>query len=428
MATAITMPRLGLSMVEGTVIEWHARPGEPVTRGTIILTVESEKAQVEVEAFASGVVAAIYVEVGATVPVGTLLGAIAARDEAFDPAAFAAGFVPAESAPARRAQGRSPAPRPGAPSVEGGEVRAAPAARALARRVGVDLATVTGTGPGGRITVDDVERTATPVAQVNGTGLSFSTAGAGPPLLLIAGYGVDASGWRRQVEGLAATHTVVTYDHRGVGCSWPIADAVLTIAQLAADARALLAHLGLVPAMAVGASMGAAVALEMALEHGDAVRGLVLVAPLLDRDARFEAVLHGWREQETPQAEGRIRAMLPWLLGRDFLAHPGRREAAAAALRTMAARTPPDALRQHADALLAWLGTRGADLGRIAAPALVVVGGDDVLTPPAQAEALAHRLPRARFEVIEGAGHAVMIERAKALNALIRDFAREAGG
>ncbi|HJQ83955.1 MAG TPA: biotin/lipoyl-containing protein, partial [Candidatus Binatia bacterium] len=69
MATAVTMPRLGLTMTEGTVVEWHVGPGERVARGAVLLTVESEKAQVEVEAVADGVLAAVYEPPGGIVPV-----------------------------------------------------------------------------------------------------------------------------------------------------------------------------------------------------------------------------------------------------------------------------------------------------------------------------------------------------------------------
>jgi pimeloyl-ACP methyl ester carboxylesterase len=409
--TAVTMPRLGLSMTEGTVVEWHARCGDPVASGAVLLTVESEKAQVEIEAFAAGVLAAVYVEPGATVPVGALLGAIAAPDEAFDPRAFAAAFVP--DVPAGPASGPTAAPHERAPvTARRGEPTAAPAARALAKRLGVDLAAVTGTGPGGRITVEDVERMSRP----------YAVEGSGPPLLLVAGFAVDASGWRPQVEGLRGHHTVVTYDHRGIGGARPAAPG-LRIADLADDARTLLADLGATPAVVVGASMGAAVALELALTHPHAVRGLVLLTPAVERDARLEAVLRSWCVDDAPTADSRIRAMLPWLLGREHLAHAGRREAAAAALRVMAARTPAAALRAHADALVAWLGTRTDDLARIVAPALVVAGEDDVLTPRAHAEALARRLPGARLEVLAGAGHALGIERTEAVNALVRDLA-----
>ena len=419
MAVAVTMPRLGLSMAEGTVSEWHVRPGGTVERGALLLTVESEKAEVEVEAFASGVLAAVYVEPGTTVPVGTLLGAIAGVGEAFDAAAFAGSFVPPpeDSAPAGE-QAAPAAPRPA-----GGEPKAAPAARALARRLGIDLATVRGTGPGGRITVEDVEREAGGATLDAASGLAFVRAGSGPAILFLPGYGTDTSMWRRQLDGLASGFTVVACDHRGIGGSRPLPAGGTGLADLAADAGTLLASLALRPAVVVGASMGAAVALELALADPGAVSRLVLVAPLLEPDPRFAAVLHAWTAHETPTSEARIRAMLPWLFGRNLLAHAGRREAAVAALRAMAARTPADTLARHADAILAWLGTRAPDLTRLTLPVLVVGGSDDVLTPPAQADAVAAALPTARLEVLAGAGHSLPIERAGELNEAIRKFA-----
>jgi len=419
MAVAVTMPRLGLSMAEGTVVEWHVRPGGAVERGALLLTVESEKAEVEVEAFASGVLAAVYVEPGTTVPVGALLGAIAGAGEAFDAAAFAGSFVPPPEDSAPAAERAAPV----APRAAGGEPKAAPAARALARRLGVDLASATGTGPGGRITVEDVERAAGGAAQDAASGLAFVRAGSGPPVLFLPGYGTDTTMWRRQLDGLASGFTVVACDHRGIGGSRPLPAGNVALADLAGDAGTLLASLGHRPATLVGASMGAAVALELALADPGAVSRLVLVAPLLEPDARFAAVLRAWTAHETPTSEARIRAMLPWLFGRDLLAHAGRREAAVAALRTMAARTPADTLARHAEALVAWLGTRAPDLARVTLPALVVSGSDDVLTPPAQAEAVAAALTDARLEVLPAAGHSLPIERAAELNEIIREFA-----
>jgi pimeloyl-ACP methyl ester carboxylesterase len=462
MATAITMPRLGLSMVEGTVVEWRIGPGGAVAKGQVILVVSSEKAEVEVEAFAAGVLAAIYEEVGATVPVGALLGAVAEPGEAFDAAAFRAAFVPdVPGAPAPRpgragvgpGGGAPPGVRetpargaplgpgthempaggaPGASPEPGPHVKAAPAARALARRLGVDLGAVAGTGPGGRVAVEDVERAATamraPAAapagvgtpSATGAGLAYTATGAGTPLLLIAGWGADASGWRPQVDDLARAATVVAYDHRGIGGSHPLGEEPLTIARLAEDAHALLAHVGGEPAVAVGASLGAAVAIELALAHPGRLRALALIAPVVEPDARFAAVLRGLAAHDDPRAEARIRSMLPWLLGRATLADAGRREAFAAALRAMAARTPAATLRRQAEALLAWLGTRTADLGRLELPALVVAGDDDALTPPPWAERVSRSLARARLEIVPGAGHAVAAERAERVNPLVR--------
>src|SRR5262245_52632261 len=141
MAVPVTMPKLGLSMTEGTVVEWRAGPGDAVAKGELLLVVESEKAQVEIEAFASGTLAAVYVGPGKRVPVGTRLGALAEPGEAFERDAFAAGFVPeAGAAPAAAA---AATPRTLArPGPEPAGLKVAPAARALARRLGIDLATV----------------------------------------------------------------------------------------------------------------------------------------------------------------------------------------------------------------------------------------------------------------------------------------------
>jgi pyruvate dehydrogenase E2 component (dihydrolipoamide acetyltransferase) len=407
------MPRLGLAMAEGTVVEWHARPGETVVRGRVLLTVQSEKAQVEVEAPASGVLAAVYVEAGGTVPVGALLGAITAPGEPFDAAAFANAFAP-PPAPPHAASVPEP---PRSPAVAAGQARpVAPAARALARRLGVDLGRVVGTGPGGRVTVEDVER----AAHDTGPGLAFAATGTGPAVLLVNGWGVDASAWQPQVDALCEAFTVVTYEHRGIGGSRPLGDGRLTIADLADDAHALLAHLGHVPATVVGASLGAAVALELALRHPGAVRALGLLSPPFLADARLRTVLRSWPQDP----EARVRALLPWLLGRAFLAHDGRREAAARAWRTMAARTPVETLRAHADALGTWLQRRAGAVLPIEVPTTIAVGDDDVLTPPDHARALAAALARARLEILPGAGHALALERPAAVAALVRELAR----
>src|SRR5262245_53333437 len=193
MATAVTMPRLGLTMVEGTVVEWKARLGESVEKGQIILVIESEKVEVEVESFGGGTLAAIYVEPGTTVPIGSLLGAVTDPGESFDREAFERSFVPElEGAPAGAGgtadSGSAAAPVPAREPQSG--VKAAPAARALAKKLGVDLESVPGSGPGGRITVEDVER-----AGSSEPALSIDIEGNGPPLLLVSGFGVDKTSW-----------------------------------------------------------------------------------------------------------------------------------------------------------------------------------------------------------------------------------------
>jgi pimeloyl-ACP methyl ester carboxylesterase len=417
MATAVTMPRLGLTMVEGTVVDWRARPGDVVEKGQTIVVIESEKVEIELEAFASGKLAAVYVEPGETVPIGALLGAIVEPNAPFDREAFAKAFVPeTEGAPAGAtgtpSGAREPIPTSRAPA---SGVKAAPAARAAAKKLGVELDSITGTGPGGRITVEDVERSAS-----SGPGLSVAVEGAGPPLLLIPGFGVDKTSWRPQTQALKAAFTVITFDHRGIGASRPMPDESLTIATMAEDALSALGDRP--PAIVGGASMGAAIAIELALARPKQIAGLVLITPVVEKDARLEAVLRSWTEFEAPQAEARIRSMLTWFLSRGSLAAVPKREAAAQALRSMAARTPIATLRHQARALGAWLGTRIEALGDLHVATLVIAGSEDLLSPRERAETVARAIPGARLEVLEAAAHAVTIEMPERVNRLIADL------
>jgi pimeloyl-ACP methyl ester carboxylesterase len=416
------MPRLGLTMVEGTVVEWRAKPGDDLQKGQIVLVIESEKVEVEVEAFVAGKLAAIYVDSGTTVPIGSLLGAIADPAETFDREAFEKTFVPElEGAPAGAAPATAELRAPRVPSREpAAGVKAAPAARALAKKLGVELESVSGTGPGGRISVEDVERAAS-----SGPGLAIDVEGSGPVLLLISGFGVDKTSWRRQIDGLRSSFAIVGFDHRGIGASRPTPDDSLTVALMAEDAATALSDKK--PATVVGASMGAAIAIELAIAHPDVVKALVLITPAVEKDARLEAVLRSWIEFELPQSEARIRSMLPWFLSRNFLGEAPKREAAAQALRAMAGRTPLPVLRHHARAFGAWLGTRVGELGRISVPTLVIAGAEDLLIPLPQAEHVAGSIPGARLEVLDGAGHAVAIEGAERVNELIAGFARHVG-
>ncbi|MBI3031505.1 MAG: 2-oxo acid dehydrogenase subunit E2 [Candidatus Rokubacteria bacterium] len=152
------MPILGADMSAGTLVAWRKQPGDGVKRGDIIATVETDKGLIDVEIFVSGVIETVLVQPGATVPTGTVLAII--REEAAAPAPPLAVEVPPPAAlPAFRPP--APAPPPPAPAVPG-RLRISPLARKLAAELGVDPATVRGTGPGGAITREDIESAASP--------------------------------------------------------------------------------------------------------------------------------------------------------------------------------------------------------------------------------------------------------------------------
>jgi pyruvate dehydrogenase E2 component (dihydrolipoamide acetyltransferase) len=129
------LPALGADMEAGTVVEWRIEPGSTVKRGDVVAVVETDKGAIDVEIFMDGVVREIVVPAGARVPVGTPL----ARVETSIGEAHARPAAPA-------------------PAAAGAGPKVSPAARRRARELAVDVALLHGTGPGGAITLEDVER------------------------------------------------------------------------------------------------------------------------------------------------------------------------------------------------------------------------------------------------------------------------------
>lgn len=151
------MPSLGADMEAATLIKWHVAPGAAVKRGDIIAEVDTEKGIIEIECFESGVVDRLVAEPGAKLPVGALMAVIRAEGTA----AVGVKSFPAPQ-PSTPPAAPSPVPRPAAATAPAlpSRPKASPLARKLAAELGVDLSSVHGTGPGGVIDRDDVERAA----------------------------------------------------------------------------------------------------------------------------------------------------------------------------------------------------------------------------------------------------------------------------
>ncbi|HYA35462.1 MAG TPA: 2-oxo acid dehydrogenase subunit E2 [Candidatus Binataceae bacterium] len=178
MAFVIQMPKLGHTTTEGTVIQWHKREGESIREGEPILTVETDKAQVEVEAPVAGVLGRRVVGEGEIAPVGAPLGVITAAGEAVPaeytsarPSASGAG---AQVASAQSASGATASTPRSAPS---GRVAASPRAKRLAAESGIDLSTIQGTGTDGLISEDDVRK----AIAAKGTATTAATASSVAP-------------------------------------------------------------------------------------------------------------------------------------------------------------------------------------------------------------------------------------------------------
>ena len=194
--TKVVLAKLSPTMEEGTIVKWSKKEGDPVKVGDVLAEIETDKANMEMEALGAGVLRKVLVPAGGKAPVGSLIGVIANPDEDISAVVAGAGTpaapqaaapapappqptpqAPAPSAPpaAQATPAMASAPRPAAPPSgqgegEGGRVKASPLARSMAAQQTIPLSSVPGSGPGGRIIKRDIEawstggsrRTATP--------------------------------------------------------------------------------------------------------------------------------------------------------------------------------------------------------------------------------------------------------------------------
>jgi len=175
------MPKLSDAMTEGRLLQWLKKEGDRIQGGDVLASIETDKAEIELESFGAGVLRKILVAEGESVPVGTLIAIVAEPDEdiaellsaAAAPAAppKAAAKPVAAPAPAAPAKAEAKVPAPAAPpktepktptpapraAAESGWIPASPIARRMARDAGIDLSKISGSGPGGRILERDVE-------------------------------------------------------------------------------------------------------------------------------------------------------------------------------------------------------------------------------------------------------------------------------
>ena len=199
------MPALSSTMTEGKIVEWLKKPGDKVGRGESVLVVESDKADMDVESFNEGYLAAVLMPAGSTAPVGETIGLIVETEAEIADAQAKAGSgggassAPAPAAPAAPTPAAAPAPAAPAPVaapatvpaaapapvVNNGRLVASPRAKKLASQMGVNLAGVRGSGPNGRIQAEDVERAA-------GRPVSVPRVGEGTAAGVVAGAGAAA--------------------------------------------------------------------------------------------------------------------------------------------------------------------------------------------------------------------------------------------
>ena len=240
-----------------------------------------------------------------------------------------------------------------------------------------------------------------------------------PALVLLHAFPLSAEAFRADAHALAADAWVVAPSLRGFGGSDPF-DGPPTIDAMADDVAALLDALEVPVAVVGGLSMGGYVALAFARRHASRLRGIVLADTRAEADssearsARDAAIAR----VEGGDLAGFVDALLEKLVSpATRAARPEiveRVRAMALASSTAAVADALRALRDRPDAT--------ADLAGVGVPALALVGADDVITPPAVAEAMTKRLPRSTLRVLHGAGHLANLEAPEPFRAAVRAF------
>jgi pimeloyl-ACP methyl ester carboxylesterase len=435
MPTIVTMPKWGLTMTSGTITGWSRQEGDPVTEGVPLLTVETEKAVDDVEAPASGVLRKIVAAVGSEVPVMGAVAVITAPGEDLSDDELQA-LVAMASGPSAAVGGAAPrATREGRQAARdaSGRVNASPAARKRAGELGIDLATVEATGPGGRITSEDVDRAAAALAAsaaaprtevvelADGTKLAILV--AGPPeatetIVFLHGLGGSQSTWANVLGAFAESYRIAAVDLPGHGASdKPSPESTdYSIPGLAAMVGELLEKLELSPAVLIGHSLGGATALQLALDRPKLVRALVLVDSAA-LGPEFSGELLD-RVESAPSRDEARRLLELFFEERRFVLERGIDD-------MYAARTAPgadDAVKAIAASAFTRHGQNLILVGRLGdleVPLLIIWGELDRVIPSTHAVAAVAALPTAWLEIMEGVGHVPQVEAAPAFAATV---------
>ena len=473
-----------MDMTTGKIAKWFVESGAAVTKGQPLFEIETDKAAMEIEAPASGTIRDLAAASGTDIPVGSVVAWIFGENEA---TATPSAAPASATASAKNGMALSAAPTPvssvpaSALTITGdpGRPRATPMARRLARTDGIDLATLTGSGPRGRIQAADVKtrpvgagmapptasaapsvpasapiemRSAvpahpatvptdaaaparmdapartdpaapSPAAPVrSGAGATAGLhsvllrEGQGRPMLLIHGFGAEANGWRPMLAGHGGARPIHALDLPGHGAS-PLG-ALAAFADLVDAVEAHLRAMGLGDVDLVGHSLGGAVAAALAARGTLDLRSLLLLAPAGLVPAVNGAFVEGFL-RATSEA-----SLAPWMA--ELVADPAAITPAfvRATLKARQGTGLVETQRRVTDAVFPD-GTQAfsirADLATLAVPTRILVGTADRIIPATGVDGLPGRIAVHRFP---GIGHMPHFEARDATLAIITEMTR----
>jgi 3-oxoadipate enol-lactonase len=258
--------------------------------------------------------------------------------------------------------------------------------------------------------------------RIRGIEVAYEEAGSGTPVVLLHGFPFNRSMWSEQIADLAARHRVIAPDLRGHGES-SVTDSPATMEEMAKDVSELMEKLDISRAAICGLSMGGYVALALYRMFPLRARALALIDTRASADSE-EGRANRESQAQNALAEGMATiadVMLPKLFSPKTVARKApvvsrvremilgnKSEGAAAALRGMAVRRDQTPL-----------------LSRVVAPALIVVGRDDAITPVADSELMHREIGGSRLAIIEEAGHLSNLEQPKQFNEILGKFLRD---
>jgi 3-oxoadipate enol-lactonase len=256
------------------------------------------------------------------------------------------------------------------------------------------------------------------IAPLNGLELHYDDIGTGLPVVFIHGFPLDRSMWTPQVGALVRQGRCIAPDLRGLGATTPAEP--YSMDQYADDVAALFDALDVPPAVVAGLSMGGYIALAFWRRHRAKVRALVLA------DTRAGADTDEGREKrrrliDVARSRG-SRAVadlqIATMVGD---ATRQRRPDVVATVHAMMAAAPVEGIVGALEAMMARPDST-ATLATIDVPTLIIVGEEDTLTPPKEAESLHQHIRGSRLEVIAEAGHICNLERAAAFSHILSEF------
>jgi pimeloyl-ACP methyl ester carboxylesterase len=248
----------------------------------------------------------------------------------------------------------------------------------------------------------------------------------GAPVVLLAGLTCDHLAWAPQLPALrAAGFRCLAFDNRDVGQT-DASNGAYTIRDFARDTLGLMDALEIDAAHIVGASMGGMIAQELALASPHRVLSLTLTCTTATTDAALGDILRAWRTLRGPASPLEFTATVaPWLMTYRFLQNV---DSVQAFLQTVRDNPfPQDAARfaRQCDAILSH--DAAERLHALAVPTHVIVGAEDILTPPRYSQALAALIPNARLTEVPRAGHGLFWENVPEFNAAVAGFLNEQG-